>query len=101
LAEIGGQQPGDITLITLPLHHFAGVRSLWDAHTKGNVAVLMRRFDPEEALRLIDRHKITVWSAVPTMYKRIAGLPTETLQKYDVRSIRLLRVGAAPVPGTL
>ena len=60
--------------------------------------VLLRRFDPEEALRLIERHRVTVWTGVPTMYKRIAGLPPQVVAKYDVSSIRMLGVGAAPVP---
>jgi long-chain acyl-CoA synthetase len=61
----------------------------------------MRRFDPELALQLIDRYKITDWNSVPTMLKRIAGLPKETLAKYDVSSIQHLSVGAAPVPYSL
>src|SRR5581483_3396403 len=55
----------------------------------------------EEALRLIERHKVTTWTGVPTMYKRIAGLPPDVLAKYDVSSIRALGVGAAPVPYSL
>jgi long-chain acyl-CoA synthetase len=63
--------------------------------------VLLRRFDPEEALRLIERHKVTVMTGVPTMYKRMAGLPADVLARYDVSSIRGLGVGAAPVPYSL
>jgi long-chain acyl-CoA synthetase len=63
--------------------------------------VMLRRFDPEESLRLIERHRVTVWTGVPTMYKRIAGLPPPVLAKYDVSSIRMLGVGAAPVPYSL
>jgi long-chain acyl-CoA synthetase len=63
--------------------------------------VMQRRFDPEEALRLIEKHRVTFWTGVPTMYKRIAGLPKETVAKYDVSSIRALGVGAAPVPFSL
>jgi long-chain acyl-CoA synthetase len=35
------------------------------------------------------------------MYKRLAGLPPAVLAKYDVSSIRILGVGAAPVPYSL
>jgi long-chain acyl-CoA synthetase len=102
--SVAGSRPqvrGDIQLITLPMHHGAGPGSLWGSQGRGNTVVLLRRFDPEEALRLIERHKVTVWTGVPTMYKRIAGLPPEVLTRYDVSSIRMLGVGAAPVPYAL
>jgi long-chain acyl-CoA synthetase len=67
----------------------------------GNRLIMLRRFDAEEALRLIDKHKVTFWTGVPTMYKRMAGLPEATFAKYDVSSIYALGVGAAPVPYSL
>jgi long-chain acyl-CoA synthetase len=96
-----GQVRGDIAMITLPMHHGAGPGSVWGAQARGNTMVLLRRFDPEEALRLIEKHRVSVWTGVPTMYKRIAGLPPEVLARYDVSSIRSLGVGAAPVPYSL
>jgi long-chain acyl-CoA synthetase len=102
--SVAGSRPqvsGDIQLITLPMHHGAGPGSVWGSQGRGNTMVLLRRFDPEEALRLIERHRVSVWTGVPTMYKRIAGLPPEVLARYDVSSIRMLGVGAAPVPYAL
>jgi long-chain acyl-CoA synthetase len=90
-----------VVFVTLPMHHGAGPGAVWGAVARGAKMVMLRRFDPEEALGLIQREKITVWSAVPTMYKRIAGLPPEVLARYDVSSIRALNVGAAPVPYSL
>jgi long-chain acyl-CoA synthetase len=88
-------------LVTMPMHHGAGPAQLWGALRSGRKCILMRRFEPDLALQLIDRYKITDWNSVPTMLKRIAGLPKETLAKYDVSSIRHLSVGAAPVPYSL
>jgi len=90
-----------VVLVTMPMHHGAGPAQLWGALRSGRKIVLMRRFDPEQALALIDRHKVTDWNSVPTMLKRIAGLPQATLAKYDVSSIKHLSVGAAPVPYSL
>jgi long-chain acyl-CoA synthetase len=90
-----------VVLVTMPVHHGAGPSQIWGALKSGRIMVLMRRFDPEQALELIDRYKITDWNSVPTMLKRIAGLPKETLSKYDVSSIKHLSVGAAPVPYSL
>jgi long-chain acyl-CoA synthetase len=95
------QKPGDVALITLPMHHGAGPGAIWGTKARGNTMVLLRRFDPEEALRLIEAHRISVWAGVPTMYKRIAALPPEVLARYDVSSIAALSVGAAPVPYAL
>ena len=56
---------------------------------------------PEEALQLIEKHRITLWVSVPTMLKRLAGLPKKVLESYDVSSIRAIQTGAAPVPPSL
>jgi long-chain acyl-CoA synthetase len=91
----------DVVLITLPMHHGAGPGAVWGATARGAKMVMLRRFDPEEALRLIARHRVTAWTGVPTMYKRLAGLPPEVLARHDVSSVRQLGVGAAPVPYAL
>ena len=88
-------------LLTLPLHHGAGPNVCSAALAGGNRLVMMRRFSAEGALQAIASHGITHWVAVPTMLKRIAALPAETLARHDVRSLRSLRTGAAPVPSAL
>jgi long-chain acyl-CoA synthetase len=90
--------PGGASLLTLPLHHGAGPGQVWGAIQLGNLTVMMRRFDPEGVLRLIQEYRVTNWTGVPTMYKRLAALPQEVLKSYDVSSVRALGVGAAPVP---
>lgn len=84
-------------LLTLPMHHAAGPAALAGALRRGNLVVLLRRFDAEVVLTLIDHHRITEWTGVPTMFKRISSLPRNTLDQYDVSSIQRLGVGAAPV----
>jgi long-chain acyl-CoA synthetase len=95
------QAPGDVALITLPMHHGAGPGAVWATKSRGNTMVMLRRFDPEEVLRLIQKHRVSVWTGVPTMYKRLAALPPDVLARYDVSSVRTLGVGAAPVPYSL
>ena len=58
----------------------------------------MRQFDPEEALRLIDKHKITTSQWVPTHFRRLVRLPEEVKEKYDVSSLRVAVHAAAPCP---
>ena len=93
--------PDGVTLITMPMHHGSGPAQVNGARSAGRKMILMRRFDPERALQIIERHRVTDWNAVPTMMKRIASLPRATLARYDVSSLRLLSVGAAPVPYSL
>ncbi len=85
----------------MPMHHGAGPAQLWGALRGGRKIVLLRRFDPQTALQLVDQHKVTDWNAVPTMMKRLTGLPRAVLERYSVSSIRHLSVGAAPVPYAL
>ena len=93
--------PGDVMLLTLPLHHAAGPANVGAALSNGNLLIMLRRFDAEETLRLIERHKVSYWTCVPTMFKRLKVLPEETLAKYDISSLNNLAIGAAPVPPSL
>ena len=83
-------------LITMPLHHGAGPRGARLAQRDGGTCYLLDQFDPLAALRIIDQHRITHWSAVPTMLERIRRLPADVLAHYDVGSIRMIGIGAAP-----
>ena len=96
-----GPAPGDVVMVVLPMHHGAGPGSVWGATARGASMVFLRRFDPEEALRLIEKHRVNAWTGVPTMYKRMAALSPEVVARYDTASIRSLGVGAAPVPYSL
>jgi long-chain acyl-CoA synthetase len=97
----GSQQPGDVSLVNVPLHHGMGSGLIHRAIECGNKMVLMRRYDAEASLALIEAHKVTYWFAVPTMLQRMAALPADTLGRYDVRSIRSIMTGTAPFPGAL
>ncbi|KQP39878.1 long-chain fatty acid--CoA ligase [Pseudorhodoferax sp. Leaf274] len=88
-------------LLSMPMHHGSGPGQLWSAQRAGALTVLQRRFDAEEALALIARHRLTHWTGVPTMYKRIAALPPEAIARHDLGSIEQLTVGAAPVSADL
>jgi long-chain acyl-CoA synthetase len=84
------------TLLTLPLHHGIGPKSARTCHERGGTVYLLDRFDPVRVLELIDRHRITHWTTVPTMLQRIRVLPPEVLGSFDVSSIRVLALGSAP-----
>lgn len=91
---------GETGLHTGPLFHVGGVQTLIRAITVGDTLVMLRgKFDPADALELIERHQITRWAAVPTMVSRLLEHPD--VQTRDVRSLRSLTVGGAPVHAEL
>jgi acyl-CoA synthetase (AMP-forming)/AMP-acid ligase II len=91
---------GETGLHTGPLFHVGGVQTLIRAITVGDTLVMLRgKFDPAHALELIERHKVTRWAAVPTMVSRLLEHPD--VQTRDVRSLRSLTVGGAPVHAEL
>jgi long-chain acyl-CoA synthetase len=104
LASVGSVPPYPeraVVLMTLPVHHGAGPVTATAACAHGGVSVLLDPYDAEEALRLIDRHRVQVWASVPTMLLRIQSLPGEVLDRYDLSSLTALSTGAAAVPHSL
>jgi long-chain acyl-CoA synthetase len=98
MREADSRYQSDVVLVTMPFSHGAGPALVRGAIAVGAKMVFMRRFDPEQALELIQKHRVTVWTGVPTMLKRLAALPEEVFARYDVSSLRQLGTGAAPVP---
>lgn len=87
---------GDVGLHTGPLFHIGGVQTLQRAITVGGTLVMPSgRFDPAEALELIETYQVSRWSAVPTMVSRVLEHPDVATR--DVGSLRSLTVGGAPV----
>jgi acyl-CoA synthetase (AMP-forming)/AMP-acid ligase II len=98
LAELDCLDPAHVHLVAGPLYHSAPGGFALYAHMVGNTVVVMRKFDPEDALRLIARHRCTTTFMAPTLLKRIVDLPAEVRARYDVTSMRSLVVAAAPCP---
>jgi bile acid-coenzyme A ligase len=94
--------PADgVCLVTAALYHNASFSNALAALVHGSTAVLMERFDAEEALRLIDRHRATWIYMVPTMMLRIWKLEDEVKAGYDLSSLRTALHLAAPCPAWL
>jgi long-chain acyl-CoA synthetase len=92
---------GDRNLLTAPLNHAAAPSSALATHARGGTVYLLRKFDAEEALRWIARHRITVSFMVPTMLNRIVSLPEEVRARHDVSSMRIIATGASVCPAEL
>jgi acyl-CoA synthetase (AMP-forming)/AMP-acid ligase II len=86
----------DVALHTGPLFHIGGAQGMMRGLTVGNTLVLPAgRFDPAEALALIEQWKITRWAAVPTMVSRVLEHPD--VHRRNLRSLRAVTLGGAPL----
>ncbi len=99
VSQIIGLTPGMRTVITGPMYHTApNTYALNAARFCAGFLVLQDRFDPEELLVQIERHKITSLHMVPTMFVRLLRLPSEVRSRYDLSSLVNVVHAAAPCP---
>ncbi len=91
-----GTKATDTTLVALPLSHSFGITSMNKAYTYGNLHILMRKFQAEEAFKLIEKYKVTSFPGVPAMF--IAMLNSTDAVRYDLSSLKSCLSGAAPFP---
>ena len=93
-------EPGESALAVLPFFHIYGMQILMGSLlSEGVTIVTMPRFDMEQALQLIEQHKITQFFAVPPIVLGLAKTPL--LDKYNVSSLRKIFSGAAPLGAEL
>jgi len=92
-----GIRADDRHLVVCPLYHSAAPAFVAIMMSLGATVVLQNHFDPEAALDIIQKERITCSLMVPTMLIRMANLPPETIKKYDTSSLRWMMSGAAPL----
>ena len=92
-----GATADDRHLVTCPLYHSAAPAFVAILMSLGATIVLQNHYEPEAALAIIERERITCTLMVPTMFIRLCALPGETLGKYNTRSLRWVMSGAAPL----
>ncbi len=90
----------DHCLLVLPLFHVNAicVSCLAPLQAGGQVTILAR-FSPDTFVGAIERYRPTYFSAVPTIYARLAELPEDV--RPDTSSVRFAVCGAAPVSAEL
>ena len=99
LESEGRPPPSPRTLLSVPLFHVTGeVPVLLNSFVIGRGMVLMHKWDASEALRLIEKEKITYFVGVPTMSLELMTHPARG--KYDVSSLTDIAAGGAPRPVT-
>ena len=85
------------TLMNVPLFHVTGeVPVMLNSFVVGRCMVMMAKWDAREALRLIDKEKISYFVGVPTMSLELMTHPDR--HKYDLSSMTDIAAGGAPRP---
>lgn len=93
-----GLGPDSIYLSPAPLYHAAPLRYCMSVHRYGGTVVMMEKFDAEQYLALVERHRVTHSQVVPTMFVRMLKLPDDVRARYDVSSLQAVIHAAAPCP---
>ena len=97
LEQEGRPPPTPRTLVSVPLFHVTGeVPVMLNSFVVGRCMVIMPKWDPAEALRLIEKEKITYFVGVPTMSLELMNHPDR--HKFDLSSLRDITAGGAPRP---
>jgi long-chain acyl-CoA synthetase len=85
------------TLLTVPLFHVTGeVPVMLNSLVVGRCLVIMPKWDAGEALRLIEKEKITYFVGVPTMSLELMNHPDR--HRYDLSTLTDITAGGAPRP---
>jgi len=96
-ASPGGQ---NANLLSVPLFHATGCHALLVTNSAaGGKLVMMHHFDPQRALELIERERITVFGGVPAMVMQVIDSPDFATR--DTSSVQSISYGGAPAPPDL
>ena len=94
--EPEGPPPPTCSLVTAPLFHLSGLygSAVTMLSVGGKTVYRSGRFDPEDVLRLIEKERVTTWSALGSTPYRVVSHPA--VRKYDLSSMSNLGSGGAP-----
>ena len=87
-------------LLSVPFFHATGCHAVLVGNTAaGGKLVLMHHWDPERALEMIERERITIFGGVPAMVMQVLDSPN--FAKRDTSSVKGIAYGGAPAPPEL
>ncbi len=96
-SDLADDHRATTSLLSTPLFHVGGLQALVTAFVTGSRLVFTSgRFDPAQVVDLIERERITVWGAVPTMVARVVEYAATADR--DLSSVRAIGMGGAPLP---
>jgi acyl-CoA synthetase (AMP-forming)/AMP-acid ligase II len=89
---------GETMVVPAPLFHSWGFGNMSLAILLASTLVLRQRFDPEQTLADIARHRAGALVAVPVMLQRILELPAPVRRRYDTSSLRIVPLSGSAIP---
>ncbi len=95
LAHIGFVEE-DVYVTTGPLYHSGPGGFLQVAQLLGNTAVIQRRFDPEDWLRLVQKYRVSTTFSAPTPIRLVVNLAPAVKARYDRSTMKRMIANAAP-----
>ncbi len=96
MLELIGYRPDDVYLTTGPLYHSGPGGFMLLTQSLGGTVVLQRRFEPEDWLRLVAKHRVTTTFSAPTPIRMVCNLPAEVKARFAVASMQRMIANAAP-----
>ena len=94
---IQGTEAKETFLTALPLFHIYGMTtSMTVPISLAAKIVLLPKFEPAKVLQAIEKHRVSVFCGVPTMYQALLANPE--VGRYDLTSIRVCISGASSLP---
>ena len=89
------------TMLAAPMFHSWAFAHFTLGMALSSTLVMRRRFDPEDTLSAMAQHRCTALVVVPVMLQRILELPAETIDRYDLRALRVIAASGSALPGEL
>ncbi len=87
------------TILSLPMHHIAGLQAALASVFGGRSIVMQRQFEAGDWMKLVAGHAVSRALVVPTMLKQV--LDHADFGTHDLSSVRVITYGGASMPPTL
>jgi long-chain acyl-CoA synthetase len=96
-SRLNNLPPETVSLAVLPLFHSFGQTVVQNGTLRvGGTTVLLPRFEPRAALELMQKHRVTFFAGVPTMYFALLNHPEAS--QYDLSSLQHCSSGGSAMP---
>jgi fatty-acyl-CoA synthase len=86
---------GEVTEMCVPAFHALGFMQAMVGIGLGSTLVVRRRFDPEQTLDSLERHKATAMVVVPVMLQRILDVGEDKIKDHDLSNLRIIFVSGS------
>jgi len=91
----------EATIIGPPLFHGTGLLIAIMTIALGSKLVLRRKFEAEQLVADIEKHKVTTVCVVPVMLQRVLALGDDTVRSYDTTSLRAIFCAGSQLPAAV